>query len=196
MFAVNNLRQMRGGYCIFPKIGYNIVRESQKSLEVYAMAQLSDNIERFIKELMSGDTQIELRRNELAQHFGCAPSQINYVLATRFSIERGYIIDSRRGGGGYVRIVQMRRADDENLLCSLLELVGDSIEEDAALAITRQLRDLELVTEGEANIMAAAISKNALRLPINAKNVLRASVLRSMLIQVFRNMEGGAQHDV
>ena len=71
------------------------------------MAQLSDTIERFIKDLMSEDAHVELRRNELAQHFGCAPSQINYVLATRFSVDHGYLIESRRGGGGYVRIVRM-----------------------------------------------------------------------------------------
>ena len=64
------------------------------------MAQLSDSIERFIKELMSEDAHIELRRNELAQHFGCAPSQINDVLAPRFSVDHGYLIESRRGGGG------------------------------------------------------------------------------------------------
>ena len=74
------------------------------------MAQLSDSIERFIKELMEEDAQIELKRNELAQHFGCAPSQINYVLATRFSVDHGYIIESRRGGGGFVRIVRKGRA--------------------------------------------------------------------------------------
>ena len=72
------------------------------------MAQLSDSSEQFIKELMDEGSQIEVRRNELAQHFGCAPSQINYVLATRFSVDHGYIIESRRGGGGYVRIVRMR----------------------------------------------------------------------------------------
>ena len=79
------------------------------------MAQLSDSIERFIKELMDEGTQIEVRRNELAQHFGCAPSQINYVLATRFSVDHGYIIESRRGGGGYVRIVRMRERVQEYL---------------------------------------------------------------------------------
>ncbi|MDL2206185.1 CtsR family transcriptional regulator [Eubacteriales bacterium OttesenSCG-928-N13] len=156
------------------------------------MAQLSDNIERFIKELMSEDCQIELRRNELAQHFGCAPSQINYVLATRFSIERGYVIDSRRGGGGYVRILQLRRRGDENLLCTLLDQVGNAIEEDAAHSIIGQLLDLDLITENEANLMVAATAKNALALPVNAKDVLRASVLRSMLTQVFRNLEGRA----
>ena len=79
------------------------------------MAQLSDSIERFIKELMEEGSQIEVRRNELAQHFGCAPSQINYVLATRFSVDHGYIIESRRGGGGYVRIVRMRERGEGNL---------------------------------------------------------------------------------
>ena len=79
------------------------------------MAQLSDSIEQFIKELMDEGSQIEVRRNELAQHFGCAPSQINYVLATRFSVDHGYIIESRRGGGGYVRIVRMRERVQEYL---------------------------------------------------------------------------------
>ena len=80
------------------------------------MAQLSDTIEKFIKDLMEEETHVELRRNELAQHFGCAPSQINYVLATRFSVDHGYVIESRRGGGGFVRIVRMRESPEGNLL--------------------------------------------------------------------------------
>ena len=84
------------------------------------MAQLSDSIEQFIKELMCEEAHIELRRNELAQHFGCAPSQINYVLATRFSVDHGYIIESRRGGGGYVRIVRTHQRAEGNLLEELL----------------------------------------------------------------------------
>ena len=90
------------------------------------MAQLSDSIEHFIKELMSGGTQVDLRRNELAQHFGCAPSQINYVLATRFSLDHGYIIESRRGGGGYVRIVRMQSRAEKNFLETLLEREPDN----------------------------------------------------------------------
>ncbi len=65
------------------------------------LAQLSDVIEQFIKDMLDEGAQIELKRNELAEHFGCAPSQINYVLATRFTLNHGYIIESRRGGGGY-----------------------------------------------------------------------------------------------
>lgn len=154
------------------------------------MAQLSDTIERFIKQLMEEDSYIEVRRNELAQHFRCAPSQINYVLATRFSVEHGYIIESRRGGGGYVRIVRMKSGTGENLLHQLLIRIGDEIAEDCALAIIAYMLDNELVTENEAKIMSAAVMKDAMGLPVSAKDVLRASVLRNMVIQVFRNLEG------
>ena len=108
------------------------------------MAQLSDNIEQFIKELMCEDTRVELKRNELAQHFGCAPSQINYVLATRFSVDHGYIIESRRGGGGYVRIVRMQPRGDGNLLDALLTRVGNSVDEETANAIIAHLADIKL----------------------------------------------------
>ena len=160
------------------------------------MAQLSDSIERFIKELMEEGSQIEVRRNELAQHFGCAPSQINYVLATRFSVDHGYIIESRRGGGGYVRIVRMRERVEGNLLDLLLKRVGNSIPEENACAIIAHLLDRKLVTSNEAKLMRAAVSRNALALPVSAKDVLRASVLKNMLEQVFRNLEGGERHDV
>ncbi len=156
------------------------------------MARLSDSIERFIIELMDGADRIELRRNELAQHFGCAPSQINYVLATRFSIERGYIIDSRRGEGGYVRIVQMRPDTcGENLLCDLLSRIGNQITEDGAHGLIHQMLQLALITRREAGLMAAATADASLAIPLNTKDILRASVLRSLLIQAFRDMEGG-----
>ena len=144
------------------------------------MAQLSDAIEHFIKELMEEDKQIEVKRNELAQHFGCAPSQINYVLATRFSVDHGYIIESRRGGGGYVRIVRMTQG---------AKRVGTSIDEESANAIIACLHERKLITRREALLMRSAVAKNALQLPVSAKDVLRASVLRNLLAQVFRNLE-------
>ncbi|MBQ3078380.1 MAG: CtsR family transcriptional regulator [Clostridia bacterium] len=155
------------------------------------MAQLSDSIEQFIKELMEEDAQIELKRNELAQHFGCAPSQINYVLATRFSVDHGYIIESRRGGGGYVRIVRMTHPSGSSLLETLLNRVGNSIDEESANAIAAFLYERKLVTKNEALLIKAAVSRNALQLPVSAKDVLRAAVLRNMLTQVFRNLEEG-----
>lgn len=157
------------------------------------MAQLSDSIEQFIKELMDEGSQIEVRRNELAQHFGCAPSQINYVLATRFTVDHGYIIESRRGGGGYVRIVRMQPREEGNLLDALMTRVGNSVDEETANAIIAHLTDIKLITPNEAALMRSAISRNALALPISAKDVLRAAVLKNMLIQAFRNAEGGDQ---
>lgn len=157
------------------------------------MAQLSDTIERFIKELMSEEAHIELRRNELAQHFGCAPSQINYVLATRFSVDHGYLIESRRGGGGYVRIVRMHPREEGNLLDALIKRVGNSIDEDTTNAIVQYLLDNKLVTSNEAALIRSATGKNALCLPVSGKDVLRAAVFKNMLIQVFRNAEGGVQ---
>ena len=153
------------------------------------MAQLSDSIEKFIKALMQEEMQIDLRRNELAQHFGCAPSQINYVLATRFSVDHGYLIESQRGGGGYVRIVRIKQRSDGNLLNILLERVGNSVSEEEAVGVVRQLLTSRLISEREAKLMRAAVGKNALALPVSAKDVLRASVLREMLVQAFRNYE-------
>ena len=153
------------------------------------MAQLSDTIERFIKELMSEDAFIEVRRNELAQHCGCAPSQINYVLSTRFSVDHGYLIESRRGGGGYVRIVRMHPRQEGNMLDALLKRIGNSIDEETAFAITQHLKDCNLITDREAALIRAAVGRNALALPVSGKDVLRAAVLKNLLIQVFRNAE-------
>ena len=160
------------------------------------MAQLSDSIEQFIKELMREEAHIELRRNELAQHFGCAPSQINYVLATRFSVDHGYIIESRRGGGGYVRIVRMQTRGEPNFLDMLLNRVGNSVDEETANAIISNLQERKMLTGKEAALMRSAVSRNALALPISAKDVLRAAVFRNMLVQVFKNLEEDKRNDV
>ena len=160
------------------------------------MAQLSDSIEHFIKDLMHEDAHIELRRNELAQHFGCAPSQINYVLATRFSVDHGYIIESRRGGGGYVRILRMQAGGESNLLDMLLSRVGNSVDEETANAIISNLFERGMIQKREAALMRAAVSRNALALPISAKDVLRAAVCRNMLVQAFKNLEEEKRDDV
>ena len=160
------------------------------------MAQLSDTIERFIKALMEEESQVDLRRNELAQHFGCAPSQINYVLATRFSVNHGYLVESRRGVGGYVRIVRMCAEPDRNLLSALLARVGNSIDADSADALIENIAQRKIITQNEAKLMRAAVNKNALALPVSAKDVLRAAVLSSMLKQAFCNQEEGNGDDV
>ena len=151
--------------------------------------RLSDAIEDFIKMMLTqAEQEVELKRNELAEYFNCAPSQINYVLATRFTPDHGYIIESRRGGGGYIRIFRMAHDTSEQLLYLLHERVGDSITTVEASHLITQLQERLLVEEGEAVLMKAAISPQALSLPISAemKDSLRAKILRALLMEVAR----------
>ena len=151
--------------------------------------RLSDAIEQFIKTMLSLEApEVELKRNELAEYFNCAPSQINYVLATRFTPDHGYIIESRRGGGGYIRIFRMAQDTSEQLIYLLNERVGDAIDALSASHLVQQLLERELVTEGEAAMMNAALSPQALSLPLSAemKDALRARILKNMLLEVAR----------
>ena len=159
--------------------------------------RLSDTIEEFIKTMMREDQEAcELKRNELAEYFHCAPSQINYVLSTRFTPDHGYSITSQRGGGGYVRIVRMQTRGEPNFLEMLLNRVGNSVDEETANAIISNLMERKMVTGKEAALMRSAVSRNALALPISAKDVLRAAVFRNMLVQVFKNLEEENRNDV
>jgi len=154
--------------------------------------RMSDAIEAFIKSMLAEDAyDVELKRNELAEYFGCAPSQINYVLATRFTPDHGYVIESRRGGGGYIRIFRMHQDTSEQLLYILNQRIGDSIDALSAVHVIQQLKEREAITSGEAGIMAAAVSPQALSLPIPAdmKDSLRAKILRSMLLETARKQK-------
>lgn len=149
--------------------------------------RLSDAIESFIKEMMTADEpEIELRRNELADYFNCAPSQINYVLQTRFSPDHGYLTESRRGGGGYIRIVRVVRSGPMQLLYLVNERIGNTLPEQDAVRIITQLAEQGLVTRSEADMMASAVSTQALAVPLqeNMKDVLRARILKSMLLSI------------
>lgn len=149
------------------------------------MRPLTDSIEAFIKSLLEeGQEQVDVQRNELAQYFRCAPSQITYVLSTRFTPDHGYVIESRRGGGGYIRIVRLRESPGSNLLYLINQRIGNSITRQDCEAIISQLLDNGVVTENEAGLMRAAVSSEAINLPVAFKDALRASVLRSMLLNI------------
>ena len=151
--------------------------------------RLSDSIEQFIKMMLAQEEQeVELKRNELAEYFGCAPSQINYVLATRFTPDHGYIIESRRGGGGYIRIFRMQQDTGKQLVYLLNERIGDSISLLSASHLIQQLREREIVTSNEASLMLAAVSQQSLSLPLpeELKDALRAKILKSMLMEAAR----------
>lgn len=158
--------------------------------------RLSDSIESFIKMLMEeGDPQVELKRNELAEYFGCAPSQINYVLATRFSPEQGYVIESRRGGGGYIRIVRVMYPAGQQMMQLINTRIGDSISEGDARRIISQLAEREVLSNETAQVMVAAISGPALAVPMpeTMKDALRARMMRSMLTAAARVRQNDEQ---
>ena len=129
--------------------------------------RLSDSIESFIKELLNDEQpEVELKRNELAAYFNCAPSQINYVLTTRFSPARGYVTESRRGGGGCIRIVRVVQDKSSLLLYLINEGIGERLTENEAGQLILRLEEERQITAEEAGIMRAALSSQTLGLPI------------------------------
>lgn len=149
--------------------------------------RLSDLIEEFIKDLWGKEeTEVELKRNELAEYFRCAPSQINYVLSTRFTPDHGYAIESFRGGGGFIRIIRLNQDDSEHLRYLTQERVGDAISAREARLLCLQLAEQGRISKETADVMIAALSAQALCVPIPEalKDEIRAKTLRSMLLQI------------
>lgn len=151
------------------------------------MARLSDIIENFIKELIEeADKQyIEIQRNELANVFKCAPSQINYVLETRFTIDRGYIIESKRGGGGYIKIYKTPLS--HNWLDEIVDSIGDNLSESKARFYIDTLLEHKIITHREASLMKSIFNDRILPLQQSEKNILRAILFKAMLIELSRS---------
>ena len=99
----------------------------------------SDLIEAYLKKILEESNKIEIRRAEMANLFNCVPSQINYVINTRFTIQRGYAVESKRGGGGYIRIVKVQISDNDQLLKQMDQLIGATLTEKDALTFIQTL---------------------------------------------------------
>ncbi len=144
---------------------------------------LSDSIEQFIIELMKDEEGwLELKRNELAGIFNCVPSQINYVMTTRFNEQRGYVVESRRGGGGYIRIRRINTGD--NRIADVISRIGTALDTDSAKAIISYLYDSEFINERELKIMAGGISDKSITVAQPNKDALRANILKNMLTAI------------
>ena len=154
------------------------------------MSNLSDIIEGFIKELMDANNNkaIEIQRNILAQQFDCSPSQINYVLTTRFTNDRGYSVESRRGGGGYIRIFKVRSSIEEELKRILNESIGDKITLNKSSDLLNALMERRVITENEKAIMQSALNDRAFNVvAYEDKNKLRADILKEMILIAIEN---------
>lgn len=147
------------------------------------MSTLSDIIEKFIKELMDENGVIDLQRNLLAQQFECSPSQINYVISTRFNNDRGYIVESRRGGGGYIKIFKVETSKYSNLENLLSEKIGESITINKANDLIDLFNEEGIISDTEQSIMKSALSDRAFKKVLQeGRNKLRADILKEMIL--------------
>ncbi|OPX45450.1 transcriptional regulator CtsR [Ruminiclostridium hungatei] len=150
------------------------------------MASLSDIIETFIKQMIS-DTNgaVEIQRNELANQFNCVPSQINYVISTRFTTDRGYYVESRRGGGGHVRIKRINVSRPGNYLMHIVSSMGNSISQQSAEVFINNFIDYDVISEREGYIMKAASSDRVIGpVPMPDRDMLRATLLKNMIMSL------------
>ena len=147
------------------------------------MAGLSNIIEIFIKDLLvKAEGTIEIQRNELAEYFECAPSQINYVLTTRFTPYKGYYIESRRGGGGYIKIIKVSINEYKDINNIIVNTIGDSITKNKAYDIIDALNEEEIITNREGDIIKAAIGDRAINCEYNIRNAVRADILKNIML--------------
>lgn len=148
---------------------------------------LSEHIAKLIEEMIEeGEGSTNVRRNDLAQRLGCVPSHVSYVISSRFTPERGYITESRRGGGGYIRIVRVPMSKDEYLM-HFFQAIGTSLSENEAKAYVRNLLENEVISAREASVIGAAVSASALgKLDAGAANIIRADIMRHILMTLMR----------
>lgn len=145
--------------------------------------RISDIIEDFIKEMFDETDFIEIQRNDLAQQFNCVPSQINYVISTRFKPSQGYYVESRRGGGGHITIKKIN-ITQSNYLMHIITSIGDNLtSKEVDIFISNFLSD-GIVTKKEAKLLKVATSDNVLNVPIEIKDMLRARIFKNMLINL------------
>lgn len=146
---------------------------------------ISDNIAKIIEEMLDeSDGILEFRRNDFATKFGCVPSQINYVIMSRFTPERGYITESRRGGGGYIKIVRKKMYKNEYLM-HFFYAIGDEIDENESSAYLTSLFGNDIISEREYKIISASLSNSALsELPNEVKNSVRANIMRHIILSL------------
>jgi len=152
------------------------------------VSTLANEIEKYLKRLLEGqrDGCLEIKRNDLAEVFMCVPSQINYVLETRFTHAQGYHVESRRGGGGYIKIVKLGVKEDEDLLTMVNSTVGKMISQQSGEGLIKRLEEEGFLTKRESILIRSIIDRNTLVLDLPDRDLIRARILRVVLISLLR----------
>jgi len=148
-----------------------------------AVSNISDIIEQYLKKVLQskGQDAIEIKRSEIADQFQCVPSQINYVINTRFTVEKGYIVESKRGGGGYIRIMRIKHQDKSELIDEIIQMIGSAVTQRSSIDVLDRLLEEEMITEREAKIMLSAIDRTTLAFQLPLRDEIRARILSAML---------------
>lgn len=150
------------------------------------MSSLSDKIENYLRNLIKQyEGEVEIKRNRLADDFNCAPSQINYVLDTRFTVERGFIIESRRGGGGFVRIIKVKLNSKNEAMKNIIKQLEGPLSPKEAKGIIKRLYENNLINQRDRILMEAAVSKDSIGFE-EEKNIIRAQILKNILKAIFK----------
>lgn len=150
------------------------------------MQNISNIIEEYLKQILnaSGQGYIEVRRSDLADQFNCVPSQINYVISTRFTPERGYVVESKRGGGGFIRIRKLAFLRTDSLAVNIIRAIGDNLSQREAEGMIYQLLEAELITDRESAMLLAAVNRDVLGVALPIRDRLRAALLSAMLLSI------------
>lgn len=146
--------------------------------------RVSDLIEEFIKDLFDEENQlIEIQRNELAEHFNCVPSQINYVISTRFKPSQGYYVESKRGGGGHITIKKIN-SNKSDYFMHIIKNIGDEMTSNDVDILINDFLTYDLITKEEAKLLKVATSDNVLAIAKDLKEQLRAKIFKNMLLNI------------
>lgn len=158
------------------------------------MRNISDVIEQYLKQVLkeSQANAIEIKRQDIAQRFECAPSQINYVINTRFTVEKGYLVESKRGGGGYIRIRRVILHEKQDVLSSLIDVIHEHprLNEQLVENVLIRLVEEQMMQEQEAQLIYHLLSDEALNLQVDDRSYIRRQQLLA-LMKVLRYRNGG-----
>ena len=147
---------------------------------------LSNIIAQMISDMLENVDSAEIQRNELAEKIGCVPSQINYVISSRFTPEHGYIVESRRGGGGYIRITKANYTAS-NLIMQLINAIGPSLDEKTCRAHILNLNGRDFLSNEQARLMLSATNEKAYAsVPQELRDKVRAAVFKNMLLTTIK----------